>query len=525
MVCHSKHISYLYVAAIAVVATFVLSSCGGGRRAKAIKAYNIGEYDRAQNLLLKTSDKTKAEKAERTFYLAECYRLKGLYRKAISAYGQAIKNGHRDSELYYKLAQCQLAMGAFDDAEANFIIYRDQARGHRLEAEAGIASCNAGREAAELIKNYDYREAPDSGYVLTLAKPFNSKQSDYSPAFVSDDYESVYFTSMRLPKKRKKVNRVTGQSNSNIYMSQIDGSGDWTVPEPLSEPFGPTIDDGTPSLTADGKTMYFTRCQYLPNQENNAECYEVRRSGGVWGEPVRVIPGGDSTMMVAHPAISPDGMTLIFVSDRSDSRGGKDLYKSVKEGDSWGPAENLGAIINTHGDEMFPYVREDGTLYFASNGHVGFGGLDIYKATKNEGGRYVVVNMGAPINSHLDDFGIVFKGRREEGLLSSNRGNSKGVDNIYNFVLPEVILTYDGTVRDVDGNVPERVFVKIIGNDGTNIKLHPDESGVFGFTAQPNTVYLLQCGARGYINERQTIDTTGKRKTEQIKVKFTLRKR
>lgn len=505
---------------IIAIVVIILTSCGGNKGIKAKTAFGIGEFDRAEKLFLKASanEENKYNKADYAFHLAECYRRKGLYKKAASSYQAAIKLKHKDNEIYFLMAQCQLASGQYDKAEENFEMYKNIVPFNANRADVGIASCRLARANLKALKEYDYRNDPDTGYIIKLAKDFNSKSSDYSPAYVGDDYEVVYFTSMRSPSKRRKVNRVTGQSNSGIYMSKVDGGGEWTEPEALDEPFSSKFDDGTPSLTSDGKVMYFTRCPYDSQRENNAECYEVRRSGGRWGDPVRVLPGGDSTMMVAHPAISPDGQTLYFVSDKDGGIGGKDIYYTTKQSDgSWSEATNAGGMINTKGDEMFPYVRDNGILYFSSNGHIGFGGLDIYKAIKNENGRYVVTNLGLPINSNSDDFGIIFKGNKEEGLFSSGRTKA-GFDKLFTFILPEMVLMYEGKLTDINGGAIKRAYVKIIGSDGTNIKLRPSDDGIFGFKAEPQTTYLIQCGARGYISQKMKIDTNGKSRSETINI-------
>jgi len=507
-----------------LVISLILCACGANKATKARKAYEIGEYDRAEKLLVKAvkSEKVKTNKALYAFYLAECYRMKGLYKKAASQYTVALKNKYKDNDLYLYIADCYLAAGQPDKAEENYILYKTVASTKASIADAGIRSCQQVRANALALKEYDYKNPPDSGYIIAPLKAFNSKSSDYCPAFVGDDYDVVYFTSMRSVKKRSKTNRVTGQTNSSIYMSKIDGGGEWTEPERLDDPFSTKFDDGTPSLTSDGKTMYFTRCPYDPTKENNAECYEIRRSGGRWSDPVRVIPGGDSTMMVAHPAISPDGQTLYFVSDKKGSIGGKDIWYTTKQTDgSWSEAVNAGGIVNTRGDEMFPYVRENDDLYFSSNGHVGFGGLDIYKATRTETGRFEVTNMGLPINSSADDFGIVFKGNKEEGLFTSGRQKA-GIDHIFSFILPEVVLMCDGKLTDNQGNLVKRAYIKVIGSDGTNLKLRPNDNGIFGFRAEADVLYLIQCGARGFISQKMTVDMRGKSRSETVSLNVKL---
>lgn len=497
-----------------------LVSCSGGKGVAAKKRFDLGEYDRAQKLFDKAykTEKNRYHKGEYAFYLAECYRLKCLYKKAASSYNRAIRYKFDRDIAYLYMGDCHRSAGDYEQAREAYKTYLNLSSGSLL-ARNGLSSCDMAEKHHNEMVEYDYSMTPDSGYAVALAKYFNSKYSDYSPAFVGEDYDVVYFTSMRLPKKRKKTNRITGQGNSNIYMSKIDGSGEWTDAEPLEEPFGQQIDDGTPSLTPDGKTMFFTRCPYDDSKVNVAECYEIKRSGGRWGEPVRVIPGGDSTMMVAHPAISPDGNTLYFVSDREGGLGGKDIYVTNRNTDnSWSEPENLGAMVNTQGDELFPYVRDNGELYFSSNGHPNYGGLDIFKAVKNEGDRYVVTNMGLPINSNLDDFGILFEGNRERGFFSSNRGNSKGVDNIYSFELPEVVLSLETSLRSSSGQPLERVMVRLIGSNGMNEKLRPAEDGTISLYLDNEVDYLVLCTAKGHVNKKMSFSTKGKSKSETIKL-------
>lgn len=515
-----KHLTLLLIAAIA--ATF--ASCSGGAGLAAMKAYEIGEYDKAEKLLSKaySQEKNKYMQGQYSFYLGECYRKKRLYRKAVSSYGRAIRNRYADDMALLYMAECMRANGDFEGAADAYQRYINKTGGS-LQADNGLASCKMAVREWDAISNYDYKEAPDSGYVIRPAKQFNSKYSDYSPAFVGDDYDVVYFTSMRVPKRHRKMNKVTGQGNSTIYMSQIDGGGEWTIPTALEEPFGSKYDDGTPSLTPDGKTMFFTRCPYDETKANTAECYEMQRSGGRWSGPVRVIPGGDSTMMVAHPAISNDGNTLYFVSDKKGGRGGKDIYYTQRNADgTWSEAQNMGPFINTKGDEMFPYMRSNGVLYFASDGHPGYGGLDIFKAELNENGQHTVTNMGVPINSNSDDFGIIFRGNAEAGYLSSGRRNGKGYDNIYEFELPDIVIMIAGIVTDASGAPVRKSFVRIVGSDGTNTKLPTTDEGYFGMVAAPDTKYVILCGAKGYANQKFDLTTVGRGKSYTMNINVKL---
>lgn len=442
----------------------VLSSCGGYEAAQ--KAYNLGEYTKAAELFdgAQKKEQNSVRKAEECFLLGECYRKLGLHSKAAIAYQKAVRLKYSDDEAMLRLADSYRYIGKFDEARDVYSAYYER---HKTDLRT-----NVGRESArmaegvwkELSSIKDKGDKNDSGYVVKPFRELNSKYSDFCPVFVGEGYDIVYFTSSRMEKKKKRTSKITGQGGATIYMSKVDGRGKWTVPTPLDEPFGKTgNDDGVANVSSDGRTMVFTRCPLNGQEGSPVHAYEIRREGGRWSEPVRILPGSDSTMMVAHPALSPDGQVLYFVSDKAGGYGGLDIWKSLRNVDgSWGPAQNLGPFVNSAGDEVFPSVRDNGTLYFSSNGHPGFGGLDIYKAVEGEGGRYTVSNMGLPINSAGDDFGITFMGSAEEGLFSSNRGNAKGYDDIYSFSLPPVILTIEARVGQsgkkafADGNTKPR---------------------------------------------------------------------
>ncbi len=511
----------LYILFLLLITTPVLADKGQN----AMKAYNLGEYDRAQQLFVKaiSSEKSKSTKAMYNFYLGECYRHKCIYKKAANAYNHAVRANYIDDSALLYMGDCLRACGDYNGAAEAYARYLIKHEKH-LTAMRGMESCKMLEKHEDIIAAYDYKNPVDTGYVVQLAKQFNSKYSDYCPAYFGDDFDVVYFTTMRMTKHRKKVNRITGQGNSNIYMTKIDARGSWTEPEQLGDPFSRTIDDGTPCITSDGKTMYFTRCPYDPQGESTAQAFSIERSGGRWGEPQRIIPGNDSTMMVAHPAISPDGETLYFVSDREGGLGGKDIYMSKKQPDgSWGEAENMGGMINSRGDEMFPYVRDDGTLYFSSNGHVGLGGLDIFEAKLVETGRYEVRNLGFPMNSPGDDFGIIFRGMREEGYFSSNRASNKGIDKIYSFVLPEQIFTIEGTIHDLKGNVPNKAFIRIVGTDGTNLKMRATEDGYFDKTLEKDQDYIILFGGQGCENQKYEISTRDKKRSETFNLEIKLK--
>lgn len=442
-----RPLHFLIVTPVALL----LCACGGYEAAQ--KAYNLGEYNKAAGLFddAQRGEVNNGRKAEECFLLGECYRHLGQVSKSATAYQKAYRLKYEDDVVMLRLADAYRAMGKFDEAKEVYGIYRER---HKTDkrVSSGIASVSLSEGYWPELSNIKVdAEKVDSGYVVKPFKEINSKYSDFCPVYVGEGYDVVYFSSMRMQKKKRRANKITGQGGSNLYMSKVDGRGKWTVPQPLDEPFGGAgNDDGVASVSSDGRTMVFTRCPVNNQDGSPVHAYEVKREGGRWSTPQRILPGADSTLMVAHPALSPDGQTLYFVSDcEKGSYGGLDLWKSLRNVDgSWGPAQNLGPMINTAGDEVFPYVRQDGTLYFSSNGLKGFGGLDIYKAVTSDDGRIQVSNLGIPINSAGDDFGITFVGLAEEGLFSSNRASTKGYDDIYSFYLPPVILTIEARIGE-----------------------------------------------------------------------------
>ncbi len=497
--------------ALIIPGLFLVQGCSVGNKFSAgKKAYDIGEYNRAIPLFKKaySKEKNKYTKGEVSYYLGESYRHINLPIKAASAYSKSVRYKYEVKEAELYMAQSFLNAGKFDKALAAFESYYDK---YPLEKRArdGILSC-------KLAMN----DSIKSPYTITKMKIINSKYSDFCPVYAGKDFDQIYFTSMRTDKKKRKRNRITGQGGADIYFTHIDAKGKWAKPEAMKDPINTEFDEGTGSLTSDGKTMYFTRCRYEKEEATEPEIYSMTRAGGKWSEPVLVQPGIDSVMM-AHPAISPDGTTLYFVSDMPGGLGGKDIWKTTNTGGEWSAPVNMGSDINTAGDEMFPYVRSDGTLYFSSDSHVGYGGLDIYKAVPKEiatGSIWEVTNLGPGINSFADDFGIAFKGTLDEGLLSSSRGSSRGVDNIFSFELPKVEFSLEGSVLSSKTGQPIKgAYVRLIGTDGTNIKLTIQEDGEFSMKLKPATEYVLLVAAKGFFNHKEKFSTMNLKESKVFK--------
>ena len=229
----------------------------------------------------------------------------------------------------------------------------------------------------------------------------------------------------------------------------------------------------------------------------------------------------NDSILVAHPALSPDGSTLYFVSDHGGGQGGKDIWKAEKSGGSFRNPVNLGPRINTPGNEMFPFMRDNGELYFSSDYHKGMGGLDIFKAEMDAEGNWNIENMGYPVNSSMDDFGIAFVPGKNQGLFSSNRKGSRS-DDIYSFVVPPTIFQASGDVYNKeDGSRIEGATIRVIGTDGTNLRMRA-QNGKFQMKLNPGTEYVFAAFKDGFLNDKARATTEGLTDSKDFRFEFKL---
>ena len=501
---------------ILFLASWLFTGCSGGKKASsAQKAFEIGEYTRAAEMYKRaySAEKNKYNKGEYAYFMGESYRKTNKPSKAASAYSKAVRYDYPVREAQYYLAESYRKTGKIDKAIPEYEAYLEEVPAD-VRAQKGLASCM-------MLQN----EPKDNRYIVEKIKRLNSKYSDFSPAYAGESYDYLIFSSMRTEAKNRKKNKITGQGTSAIYFSKIDSKGEWSEPEAFEEPINnKAFDDGSPNVSADGKILYFTRCRYNKEKPMGAEVFVCSRSGGQWAEPTPIVIGDDS-LMIAHPAIHPDGETLFFVSDRDGGFGGLDIWftKKTSEG-AWGLPENAGSVINTKGDEMFPYVREDGTVYFSSDTHIGFGGLDIFKALPDEGKEWIVSNMGKPINSSSDDFGIAFKGKQEEGMFSSSRASSKGVDDLYSFILPKLNFSLNGIIKNSNSEIVQGAYLRLIGSDGTTMKINTPTDGTFKVKLKADTDYVFLVAAEGYLNQKVKFSTSGQTDDKDYAFDITMEK-
>lgn len=491
-------------------------ACRTAKLSDAEEKQRIGEYYEAAAIYRKVYTKTSPNKRDLrgyiAFRMAECNRLVNNTGKAISGYTNAIRYDYPDSVSYLRLAQMQHKNGQYAEAIKNYDIYSENDPSSQL-ALNGIQGCELAPE---------WKKSPTRYEVHRMDK-FNSRRAEFSPMLTGGKYDQLYFASSRTKDKEAKISAITGQNNNDLFVVKQDERGAWLAPQVLEDEVNTEFDEGTPSFSADGNTMYYTYCAQDPEGPRTSEIYISTRSSAKWGKGTRATIVKDSVTALGHPSISPDGKYLYYVSDAVGGFGGKDIFRSkVLGSNSFGPMENLGEAINTAGDEMFPYCRDSVTLYFASNGHPGMGGLDLFKATQDSTGNWTVVNLGAPINSSGDDFGITFAGQAEKGFFSSNRNDARGYDHLYSFELPTITISIEGFVNDVDEYPIEEATVRIVGKDGLNVKVPVKKDGSYHVELERDIRYVMMASARGYLNQNYELQTAPEEKSETYIVDFFL---
>ena len=503
----------IYVLFLLIVSS--LYSCKSAKLSDAEEKQRIGEYYVAAALYRKVYTKTSPKKRDLRGYIAyrmaECNRLINNTGKATSAYMNAIRYDYPDSTVYLRMGQMLQKTGRYPEAIKNYDIYMENDPSNLL-AINGIQGC-------ELAPGW--KKNPTRYEVRRMDK-FNSRRGEFSPMLAGDKYDQLYFASSRSKDKDAKVSAITGQNNNNLFLVKQDEKGAWLAPVELEDEVNTEYDEGTPSFSPDGNTMYYTYCAQDPEGPRTAEIYISTRSSAKWGKGTRATIVKDSVTALGHPSISPDGKYLYFVSDAVGGFGGKDIFRARVAGNDFGPMENLGEEINTPGDEMFPYVRDSVTLYFASNGHPGMGGLDLFKATQDSTGKWKVENLGAPINSMADDFGITFAGKEERGFFCSNRNDARGYDHIYSFERPTITIFIEGIVNDVDEYPIEDATVRIVGKDGLNVKVPVKKDGTYRVELERDIRYVMMASARGYLNQNYELHTGPEEKNETYIVDFFL---
>lgn len=503
---------------IALTLVIVCASCSlTSRIQKADKKFALGEYYRAADMYRRVypqvPSKNKKLKGSVAYKMGRTYFLLENNTKAETSFKNAVKYGSKDTLVYYYYAEALRSNGKYKEALA---MYKKQAEvsGNLSIITSGITSCNKAMD--------EWKRA--TKFVVTKDKKFNTRYSDFCPAFASADADVLYFNSTRVARgaKKSKGSRITGQRNNQIYSSKTNVQGVWDNPE-LVEGINSEFDEGTVSFSSDFQTLYFSISKIEKGKTLGAAIYTSERTGAAWSDPTPLKVLADSSITVAHPAMDPEGKWLYFVSDMKGSIGGKDIWRTTKTDDGWSVPENLGPTINTEGEEMFPYFSPDGTFYFSSDGHEGLGGLDIFAATfVNDSTGWEVRNLLQPINSRFDDFGITMAKGGEWGYFSSNRGDRKNYDHIYKFEIPKLTFNIEGSVKTAAGDDLGDAVIKIVGDNGTIANVKTKKNGTYSIPVQKEAKYLLLGTCRGFLNSKSELEIGDEEKSKNFTVDFSL---
>ena len=507
---------YTKVLALLVLSLLLLASCGAEKNMKkAEKFMAIGEYYDAASQYKQAYSKTPPKERDRRGLIAGkmavCYRKINSTPKAVAAYRNMVRYNKATVDDRLELGRQLLKNGDYKQAAEQFRVVLDSMPDNVL-ARNGLLSA----QQAPAWKKQGSR------YTVKRMDVFNSRRAEYSPMLSGDQFDQLYFTSTRNDATGDELSGITGTKNGDIFVSQKDDKGKWSKPEVVNGGLNTEADEGASCLSPDQREMYLTQCVTAPSYPRYAQIVKSNRADAAWGKASSVELTKDTLSCFAHPAVSPDGQWLYFVSDMPGGKGGLDIWRVRITSAGYGGVENLGEPINTPGNEMFPTFRPNGDLYFSSDGHPGMGGLDIFIAHPGKSGRYVLEHPGYPLNSQGDDFGMTFEGVKNRGFFSSNRNDGRGWDHIYSFVNPEIVQSVKGWVYEQEGYELPAAQVYMIGSDGTNLKLGVKSDGSFEKELTPGVEYMFLATCKGFLNHKEDLKVVPMNDSHEYVLQFPL---
>jgi outer membrane protein OmpA-like peptidoglycan-associated protein len=461
----------------------------GSKLNKADKKYDKYSYIDAIEIYEKVAEKGY-KSAELFEKLGNAYYFNGELDKASKWYGELFAlNQEVDSEYYFRYAQALKAEGNYEKSNQYMELFAQKTNDTRAKL---------------FQENKDYLTDIDavSGKYTMDKTDVNSEFYDYGPTFFG---KQIVFTSSRSEGNQySKIHDWTKQNFTDLFVASIDNEGKLGSVENFSKTVNTKYNESSPVFTKDGKTMYFTRNNYNDGKKRKSDdkvimekIYKAELVNGEWTN-VKEVPFSNDNYKTAHPTLSPDEKTMYFASDMPGSFGNSDLYKvSIDSNGNFGSPENLGPTINTEGRETFPFVDADNNLFFASDGHPGLGGLDIFEAKSANNSFEKPVNVGKPLNSQMDDFGYITN-KDGLGFFSSNRDGGSGYDDIYTFTVCTHTLT--GLITDIDTKAILPNAKVILFDDKMNkiSETTSSDKGAYSFKIECNKKYYVRASKEEY---------------------------
>ncbi len=451
--------------------------------------------------------KNKDEKIEASFKTAECYYMANDMVNAESWYKKTLQANPNNVEAQLKLAETLKTQGKYEEAILEFKKYAKLKPENQELVDKQLRGC----ELAIKWKGEKTR------YQIENLKGINSKWSDFAPMFYKKD--QLYFTSDREKGVSARPYGWTMNFYTDIYKVtyKIDKKNPNVIKyetpmlvdkEQLNSPYN----DGTVAFDGKGGTAYFTQCNGKDGKGKYCRIFQGTLSGQEWTD-VKLLEFSLDSFNTGHPSVSKDGQVMFFSSDMPGGYGGKDIWFVTysKRSKTWGDPVNLGPEVNTEKDEVYPFIHEDGTLYFSSNGHTGMGGMDIYFTTGSETNWSTPVNMKAPINSGGDDFSIVLSRDKESGYFAStNRPGGKGQDDIYRFYMTPLVFTLSGVARDSETKkaLPNTIIYITTSTDTGKVTVKTDGTGFYKVSLKPKTDVELFGSHEDYYDSKIAFKTT-----------------
>lgn len=498
---------------ILTLISFLVGSCSEKLYKKGVSKYNTLEFSEAIPNF--ESYLKKKDKPDAIVKLAHSYRMTGDMLNAEKWYAKAVGQAESDPVNMFYYGKVLMSLEKYEEAKPWLLAYTKRVPDDFM-AEMLLASCNT-------VKNFK-----------TDTSLFTVKEAEIPElknVFAQTPYESgLMFTADKMVFNKSEKYAWTGNSYLGLYFSKKDKSGKWLSPMMLKGDVNGAYHDGPACFTEDGNTVYFTRSNSEKDgklrknskHENNLKIYKAEFKGEKWTN-ITELPFNSDDYSCGHPSLSSDGKTIFFVSDKPGGMGGTDIYKSIWNGKEWDAPINLGSSVNTEGNEMFPYMHNDGTLYFSSDAHNNLGGLDVFMTTWDGKKWLQVENLNYPLNSSSDDFAFIMNKDNKTGYVSSNRnGNDKIYEVTKNdptFILSGVVR-HKGKMQGVDSAVIE--FNNI--TSGKKELFYSDSRGLYKGKLKPGSEYVISAGRAMYfpITSPIKISTLGKKTSENFIANFEL---